>query len=725
VAGRSLGVLAEEAELGILIEQVLPGRPADAAGITGGDVLVAVAGQPTPSFAQFDALARSFRAGRAVELSLLRGDQRLTVTVVPGITPPWVGTLLTMLASLAYLGVGVLALLQAPADLRARLLFFFSLAVSIELALPRPVASSGGWVTLYTLTFYLITGLEMGLELHLASVIPIRYSWFARRPWLTPAYYATGLGVGALTSAMLLAEALGWRAFPWDRLQAQTILNMVALPGWAVAVVLILTVQVRCAGDARRRQQAMLVLLGVMPWAAFMVASSALSTAGITIPAVVFGTVQILAILMYPLAVLVAIFRYSLLDIELVLRRSIVYGIVTVVMVLLLYGALNVVGIAVGGPTSGLYPLWAVSALMLLLGLLFAPLRDIAQRLVDRRLFPERLAMRQRLTELAASLPERGQLTAIGRHLVHGLSEVFGFSSATLLVADPDSGVLVTLSSSTVDVESRFGQSFLLESDDPGLQLLSRTGRPLHASQLAQHSAGLAQRLNAFEAEHALALRSGETLVGLLLLGPKADGEPLLSEEQELLGLFSHTVATVLENVHLFASATYESMTGLLRREAILATLDQELERAVRYQRPLSVGMADLDHFKRVNDTHGHLTGDALLKRVAQTLASGLRSTDALGRYGGEEFFFVLPETDLDGAAQVAEKLRRNVELLQDPVEGAEGLSVTISIGLAELTAGGITPVTGEALIAAADRKLLEAKRAGRNRVMPDPAAAA
>ena len=179
-------------------------------------------------------------------------------------------------------------------------------------------------------------------------------------------------------------------------------------------------------------------------------------------------------------------------------------------------------------------------------------------------------------------------------------------------------------------------------------------------------------------------------------------------------------MATVFQNARLFESATYESLTGLLRREAILEALDKELDRARRYERPLTVGMADLDHFKEVNDRYGHLAGDGLLKRVAQVLTGGLRSSDAVGRYGGEEFLLVLPETELAGARVVADKLRRLVEEVRTPMEDGEEATVTISIGLASLDCSGL-PAEPDArdLIRLADQALYRAKEEGRNRIHP------
>jgi diguanylate cyclase (GGDEF)-like protein len=210
----------------------------------------------------------------------------------------------------------------------------------------------------------------------------------------------------------------------------------------------------------------------------------------------------------------------------------------------------------------------------------------------------------------------------------------------------------------------------------------------------------------------------GDELTGSLLLGEKNDGGGFRAEERELLDLLGSHVATVLENARLFESATIDTLTGLLRREAVMAELDRELERAARYRRPLTIGMADLDSFKAINDQYGHLVGDIMLRKTAQTITDSLRSTDLVGRFGGEEFLILLPESDLLGAVRVVEKLRAAVERLRVETDSGDHLSTTISIGLASIAnlPVGVTP-TPEILIEAADRSLYRAKREGRNRI--------
>jgi diguanylate cyclase (GGDEF)-like protein len=160
--------------------------------------------------------------------------------------------------------------------------------------------------------------------------------------------------------------------------------------------------------------------------------------------------------------------------------------------------------------------------------------------------------------------------------------------------------------------------------------------------------------------------------------------------------------------------ATRDALTGLWNRAEILALLDRELARSRREGGALGVLMGDLDHFKQINDGHGHLAGDAVLQEAARRLGSALRPYDTVGRYGGEEFLIVLPRCDLADAADIGERLRRCIS--DPPVDLPSGpLPVTMSFGAAARPAPTIPDA--EYLIRAADDALYRAKRAGRNRV--------
>lgn len=162
-----------------------------------------------------------------------------------------------------------------------------------------------------------------------------------------------------------------------------------------------------------------------------------------------------------------------------------------------------------------------------------------------------------------------------------------------------------------------------------------------------------------------------------------------------------------------------DPLTGIYNRRYLEDRLHQEVKRTFRYERPISVVMFDIDHFKRVNDTWGHLVGDQVLKACAESVRSGVRENiDWPVRYGGEEFVVVLPETDMAGAVIVAERLRQRIALIQTSV-GDGAVTVTASFGVASFTPPDQKEdlSIGEVLLERADRCLYRAKGEGRNRV--------
>ena len=163
----------------------------------------------------------------------------------------------------------------------------------------------------------------------------------------------------------------------------------------------------------------------------------------------------------------------------------------------------------------------------------------------------------------------------------------------------------------------------------------------------------------------------------------------------------------------LLDQSTRDPLTGLANRGSALAELQNRFGLSLRYDRPLSLVVCDLDHFKRVNDTHGHGAGDFVLHLFGERVMANLREADLAGRIGGEEFLMVLPETDLSGARPFAERLRKAIASVPIPWPSG-GISLTCSLGIAERT-----PAELEAgqLLARADAALYRAKAGGRDRV--------
>jgi diguanylate cyclase (GGDEF)-like protein len=177
----------------------------------------------------------------------------------------------------------------------------------------------------------------------------------------------------------------------------------------------------------------------------------------------------------------------------------------------------------------------------------------------------------------------------------------------------------------------------------------------------------------------------------------------------------THRRAFALEHA-LTREARTDALTGLQNRRSIEETAAAELKRQGRSGQPLALILCDVDHFKRINDEQGHNAGDRTIRAVGESLRSVMRATDALGRWGGEEFLALLPETNEEEAARLAERMRATVE--SAPMPGP--LFVTVSLGVAAAAGGAGSPEVSafEELLKAADDALYRAKAAGRNRVV-------
>ncbi len=215
-----------------------------------------------------------------------------------------------------------------------------------------------------------------------------------------------------------------------------------------------------------------------------------------------------------------------------------------------------------------------------------------------------------------------------------------------------------------------------------------------------------------------------ESIIALMKLSRELDN-PFKNDEMRFLEAVANQTALALERVRLIAFlenlSLTDSLTGIANRRHFEWRLSEEVERARRYRYPLTVLMLDLDNFKQINDTHGHIIGDIVLQQIAQRLRGALRRTDFLARYGGEEFVILAPQTPVDRALILAERLRRTIA--ESLIQVADNLSlhVTISIGVA------VFPEHAQnesELVHAADAALYKAKQLGRNKVClfePEP----
>jgi diguanylate cyclase (GGDEF)-like protein len=290
-------------------------------------------------------------------------------------------------------------------------------------------------------------------------------------------------------------------------------------------------------------------------------------------------------------------------------------------------------------------------------------------------------------------------------------------------------GVLEIVVQTAVEgVEAAAGRATMRGPDDR-LQEVARTGEPesfrraLHAAEAAVIDAGEVAEIQVGGAS-ALAAPLGATEGGDQVIGivSVARGDHVFTAaERELFAYLTNQASVSVENVDLHETvqrqAVTDELTGLFNHRRFQEVIAAEVERARRYGQEMGLIMLDIDNFKQVNDRYGHLQGDLVLREVARVLRQSSREIDEPARYGGEEMAVALPQTDLEGAFQFAERVRHSVEALDLPLLSGDGtLKVTASFGVASLASA--DHADKDALVAAADSALYEAKRAGKNRTV-------
>jgi diguanylate cyclase (GGDEF)-like protein len=237
-------------------------------------------------------------------------------------------------------------------------------------------------------------------------------------------------------------------------------------------------------------------------------------------------------------------------------------------------------------------------------------------------------------------------------------------------------------------------------------------GEILRALAVAKELESIAERLRAAMSSHLPAVAKFQRRLDRIEGSPSGSWQELCDRADELLkptlrlgSEISHSYAEILRQMaHLasFAELRADPLTGINNRRAFDESLQAHMAEQSRYPSPLSLAMIDVDCFKQVNDTHGHLQGDRVLQELARNLKTCVRECDFLARYGGEEFVVLMPRTELHAACNLAERMRSSV---------AASLSITISIGLAEW----LPSDTPSSFVARADTALYAAKDGGRN----------
>jgi diguanylate cyclase (GGDEF)-like protein len=356
---------------------------------------------------------------------------------------------------------------------------------------------------------------------------------------------------------------------------------------------------------------------------------------------------------------------------------------------------------------------------------------DVMLTAINRALAVERL--RRERAEALRALEQRVHqletLQGIGRALTESrdISQVMVIVlEAAVRLTGADGGALFLLDGRTAQLALRAVQG----KRDGAVRAVNEPAADTVAAQVVRNNQPLIGRSNSTQRGTTgslsypvlyVPLRVREHMVGALAVDSRRQARDFTANDVGPLSTLADYAAVAINNAQLFEELNIQSntdgLTGLFNRRHFFTLAEREFQRARRFSRSLSVIMLDIDHFKRVNDTYGHAAGDQVLIEIAHRMRASIRNIDVLGRYGGEEFAMVLPETELPGAGLLAERLRKTIAATVVNTVGGP-VTVTVSMGVAPF-APEVADFT--ALIHNADLALYAAKQAGRNQVLPYP----
>ncbi|MBI2069438.1 MAG: sensor domain-containing diguanylate cyclase [Elusimicrobia bacterium] len=250
---------------------------------------------------------------------------------------------------------------------------------------------------------------------------------------------------------------------------------------------------------------------------------------------------------------------------------------------------------------------------------------------------------------------------------------------------------------------------------------VARYGRPLLINDVRRDRrfSSRADKRTGFSTKNILCvpLKNEDKILGVLEAINKKTGV-FTKEDQKIFSAFAAQAAVAIENARLYSMAFFDQLTGVYGRRYFESWLANEFARADRYSGDFGLILADIDHFKGINDQHGHLAGDLALAATADTIKAAIRTSDILARYGGEEFALILPHTNIKQTSVIAERIRADVEKRTFNFD-KETVPVTLSLGATSFKA--TQPKSSNEMLGLVDRALYSAKESGRNQVVVHP----
>jgi len=416
------------------------------------------------------------------------------------------------------------------------------------------------------------------------------------------------------------------------------------------------------------------------------------------------------------LVITYVLLRYKLLDFHVVVRKGMVYSAVTVSITALYLVMLSGLGYLL----SNLTPFVGIAvtmAMVVLVAFIFNALRKTLQKWADRLFYGKKYDYRQMVLSFASRMSNVLEMGELAEAMLRPITNAVGASQASLLFASK--GYFTAQFAERLVV----GEPVIpiaLRKNDPIVDWLMTEDKPLSREtiEIATVFKGLWQEqknaLDAAEIELLCPIKSKNRLIAILAMSKKHPRGFYSNDDTDLLMTLCHEAAVAIENAQMYAKAkeraNTDELTGLFNHRYFHERLDEEIARCSRFGNIFSLIFMDMDNFKAYNDIYGHLAGDEILNQIGQHIKDSSRVTDIGYRYGGDEFAVILPETSLEDAHKVAERIRRGVEAQMD----WKGIPLTCSIGISSWPTDGVMRAE---IIRAADAALYHAKQTGGNRI--------
>ena len=512
------------------------------------------------------------------------------------------------------------------------------------------------------------------------------------------------LGGYVVKSATLVDGFLYHEIRPWDY-----VIACILIPICATTMVMLVR-RYRSSIDPTDRNRTMYLMVG---WGTLVVISyiTPFTPALSGLPTDHIGNLANALIIAY------AISRLQLLNIRFVIRRGLAYFILASTLVGVYIGIIFLGQEFFADQPTYISTLFA-TVIALLLVFLARPLRYAIQERVDRLFYRETYESRQTLLSFSTRMGNILNLKQLADEMLPAITKAIHITQAKLLFQDTSSGDFTT-QFIYPEAEGDLSEELRFNVDNPITAWLEKEGIPLSLGQIDSipEFKGLweteKERLITSNSEFLYPIKSRGNVVGILALGKKRRGRLYSYEDVELVRGMTNQAGIIIENAQLYSQAVVrantDGLTGLYNHRHFHERLEQEIARGSRFGTTFSLIMLDLDLFKAYNDIYGHLAGDKILKRIGRYIDSSLRSIDLAFRYGGEEFTVILPETRLDDAYRVAERIRKTIE----SKTSSRAMPITASVGVACWPVDGIMK---EEIVSRADAALYRAKQAGRNR---------